>query len=253
MSTQQVTGALESRSTLIFLVPASLVTVQNEAAPTLETDSAWVTVCFPSWNVEKEDLVWLGHLDPLGRWSPAEISAFTLKIIFFKKNENGVAKCFQLVPSPDGAKASGNSALKMWNAEKSSSQQWKIQFSLNKKVLWTRPLPGVLSSKTRIILHLMSRMAVAMKGFAPADSSALQQWVPGKHPQVLLCLCPEQQDLGSRHKRDKIRVKGGKYVHLDELREELTTECPFKSFSTELFYFTSLPSWTFWRKNHCRI
>lgn len=40
MRTQQVAGALESKSTLIFLVPASLVIIENEATATLETDSA---------------------------------------------------------------------------------------------------------------------------------------------------------------------------------------------------------------------
>lgn len=39
MRTQQVAGALESKSTFI-LVPASLVIIENEATATLETDSA---------------------------------------------------------------------------------------------------------------------------------------------------------------------------------------------------------------------
>lgn len=82
------------------------------------------------------------------------------------------SKVFPTIPSPDVAKVSGSSALNMWNAEKSSSQQWKIQFSLKERVFWTRPLPQVWSSKMRIILHFMSHMAVAVKGFVSADSSA---------------------------------------------------------------------------------
>lgn len=138
MRIQQVAGTLESKSTLIFFIPASLVIVQNEAAPTLETDSTWVIVWFPSWNVGKEDLVWfsitLTHYEAEGLFLIQALLkplCCHWKLSFFF-NENGVAKCFQPVPSPDGAKVSGSSALNMWNAEKSSFKQWKIQFHWKK-------------------------------------------------------------------------------------------------------------------------